>query len=97
MNAASKASRERPPRAVVGSQISIDEEMFGAAFDGHVVRRFFSYVRPYRRRMYLALIAVLVFTALVIFPNKQMRQLGDLRAQKVADLESSTPNGSATR
>ena len=62
MNAASKASRERPPRAVVGSQISIDEEMFGAAFDGHVVRRFFSYVRPYRRRLGVAVGAVLVFT-----------------------------------
>ena len=52
----------RPPHAVVGSQISRDEEMFGAAFDGRVVGRFFEYVRPYRRRVYLALIAVLVFT-----------------------------------
>ena len=53
----------RPPHAVVGSQISRDEEMFGAAYDGRVVGRFFDYVRPYRRRIYLALIAVLVFTA----------------------------------
>ncbi len=52
----------RPPRAVVGSQISIDEEMFGAAFDGRVVRRFMSYVYPYRQRIYYALAAVLVFT-----------------------------------
>ena len=52
----------RPPRAVVGSQISQDEEMFGAAFDGRVIRRFLAYVRPYRRRIYLALAAVLVFT-----------------------------------
>jgi len=52
----------RPPHAVVGSQISRDEEMFGAAYDGRVVGRFFEYVRPYRRRMYLALVAVLVFT-----------------------------------
>ncbi|MEE8445332.1 MAG: ABC transporter ATP-binding protein [Alphaproteobacteria bacterium] len=51
-----------PPRAVVGSQISQDEEMFGAAFDGRVVRRFFGYVRPYRRQIYLALGAVLTFT-----------------------------------
>ncbi len=54
---------ERPPRAVVGSQISRDEEMFGAAFNGHVLRRFFSYVRPYRARIRLAIVAVLVFTA----------------------------------
>jgi ATP-binding cassette, subfamily B, multidrug efflux pump len=52
----------RPPRAVVGSQISQDEEMFGAAFDGRILRRFFSYVHPYRKRIYLALFSVLVFT-----------------------------------
>ncbi|MBT3372805.1 MAG: ABC transporter ATP-binding protein [Rhodospirillaceae bacterium] len=52
----------RPPRAVVGSQISQDEEMFGAAFDGGVLRRFVTYVRPYRSRILLALFSVLVFT-----------------------------------
>ena len=41
----------RPPHAVVGSQISRDEEMFGAAYDGRVVRRFFEFVGPYRRRI----------------------------------------------
>ena len=57
------AQQARPPRAVVGSQISRDEEMFGAAFDGRVVRRFMSYVYPYRRRIAFAVAAVLVFTA----------------------------------
>ena len=52
----------RPPRAVVGSQISHDEEMFGTAFDGKVVGRFFTYVKPYKHRIYLALFSVLVFT-----------------------------------
>lgn len=42
-------------------------------------------------------VAVLVFTGLVLFPNKQVRQLGDLRAQKMADLESSMPNEPGTR
>ena len=28
----------KPPKAVVGSQISHDEEMFGRAFDGIVIR-----------------------------------------------------------
>ncbi len=51
----------RPPHAVVGSQISRDEEMFGAAYDGRVVRRFFEFVWPYRGRLCIALIAVLVF------------------------------------
>jgi len=53
----------RPPHAVVGSQISRDEEMFGAAYDGRVVRRFFEFVKPYRWRICVALIAVLAFTA----------------------------------
>ena len=52
----------RPPRAVVGSQISFEEEMFGAAFDGRVVRRFWAFVTPYRRRVWIGVAAVLVFT-----------------------------------
>ena len=54
--------RRRPPRAVVGSQINVDEEMFGAAFDRHVVRRFFGYVFPYRGLIHAAVAAVLTFT-----------------------------------
>jgi len=54
--------KNRPPRAVVGSQIDMDEHMFGAAFDGHVVRRFMTYVHPYRRRLYIAVAALLTFT-----------------------------------
>jgi ATP-binding cassette subfamily B protein len=57
-----RPSRSRPPRAVVGSQISRDEEMFGAVFDRGVVRRFVDYVRPYRGRVLLAVAAVLVAT-----------------------------------
>ncbi len=52
----------RPPRAVVGSQISQDEVIFGAAFDRSVVRRFAEYVRPFRKTMYIAMFSVLVFT-----------------------------------
>ena len=53
----------RPPHAVVGSQISQDEVIFGAAFDRKVVRRFSEFVKPYKKTVGLALIAVLVFTA----------------------------------
>ncbi|MDA0366762.1 MAG: ABC transporter ATP-binding protein [Proteobacteria bacterium] len=53
----------RKLRAVVGSQISRDEEMFGAAFDRQVVRRFMGYVRPFRGAIILAIGAVLTFTA----------------------------------
>ncbi len=54
---------ERPPLAVVGSQISRDEELFGRVFDPHVLRRFIPFVRPYKRRIILALLGVLLFTA----------------------------------
>ncbi|NND49288.1 MAG: ABC transporter ATP-binding protein, partial [Rhizobiales bacterium] len=54
--------RGRPPRAVVGSQINQDEQMFGALFDGRVVRRFMEYVQPYRRRVVFSIIAVLIAT-----------------------------------
>ena len=52
----------KPPKAVVGSQISHDEEMFGKAFDGIVIRRFLSYCQPYKKSLWLAVVAVLIFT-----------------------------------
>lgn len=53
--------RPRAPRAVVGSHRQ-EEEMFGKAFDGHVVHRIWHFVRPYRTQMMIAVAAVLVFT-----------------------------------
>ncbi|MDH3713777.1 MAG: ABC transporter ATP-binding protein/permease [Gammaproteobacteria bacterium] len=54
--------RNAPPRAVVGSQVSYEEEMFGAAFDGVVVRRFWRFVRPYRLQLAFGIAGVLAFT-----------------------------------
>lgn len=51
----------RPPRAVVGSH-RIEEEMFGKAFDGRVVRRIWAFVAPYKMQVALSVAAVLVFT-----------------------------------
>jgi ATP-binding cassette subfamily B multidrug efflux pump len=51
----------RPPRAVVGSH-RVEEEIFGKVFDTNVVRRIWQFVRPYRRKMYIAVVAVLLFT-----------------------------------
>ncbi len=51
----------RPPRAVVGSHRP-EEEMFGKAYDGRVVRRIWHFVSPYRSRVVLAVASVLVFT-----------------------------------
>ncbi len=53
----------RPPRAVVGSH-RIEEEIFGKVFDGDIVKRIWAFVRPYRGKIYWAVVAVLVFTAM---------------------------------
>lgn len=57
---------ERPPHAVVGSQISHDERIFGEVFNGRIVRRFLGFVAPYRKALGIAFIAVAIFTASAI-------------------------------
>lgn len=57
------SSDKTPPRlAVVGSQVSYEEEMFGAAFDGVVMRRFWQFIYPYRRLLIIGVVGVIVFT-----------------------------------
>ncbi|MBY5394524.1 ABC transporter ATP-binding protein [Rhizobium leguminosarum] len=51
----------RPPRAVVGSH-RVEEEMFGKAFDGNIVKRIWVFVHPYRRQVLCSVVAVLTFT-----------------------------------
>ncbi|MBX4875836.1 ABC transporter ATP-binding protein [Rhizobium bangladeshense] len=51
----------RPPRAVVGSH-RVEEEMFGKAFDGNIIKRIWAFVRPYRTQVVWAVAAVLTFT-----------------------------------
>ena len=53
---------ERPPLAVVGSQISQDEVLFGKVFDRSVVWRLVGFLTPYRGRLALGVAAVLAFT-----------------------------------
>ncbi|MFP6711041.1 MAG: ABC transporter ATP-binding protein [Rhodospirillales bacterium] len=38
------------------------EEMFGSVFDGNVIRRFIEFVKPYRKTIYIAFVAVLIYT-----------------------------------
>ena len=52
----------RPPRAVVGSH-RIEEEIFGKAFDKNIVKRIWAFVKPYRAKVFIAVAAVLIFTA----------------------------------
>jgi len=37
------------------------EEMFGSVFDGNVIRRFIEFVKPYRKTIYIAFVAVLIY------------------------------------
>ncbi|NTF87192.1 ABC transporter ATP-binding protein [Agrobacterium rhizogenes] len=52
----------RPPRAVVGSH-RVEEEIFGKVFDSKIVGRIWTFVSPYRCQVYIAVVAVLLFTA----------------------------------
>ncbi|RUT33212.1 ABC transporter ATP-binding protein [Arsenicitalea aurantiaca] len=52
----------RPPKAVVGSHLEKEEEMFGRAFDGRIISRIWAFVSPYRARVVIAVLAVLAFT-----------------------------------
>lgn len=40
----------------------LDEKIFGAAFNGHIMRRFLGFMRPYRARLLLAVACVVLFT-----------------------------------
>ena len=51
----------RPPRAVVGSHRE-EEEAFGKAYDPRIVHRIWTFVRPYRGKIFISIAAVLVFT-----------------------------------
>src|SRR5689334_1517427 len=50
-------------RAPSAFKESTDDKIFGAAFNGRVVRRFIGFMRPYRARLALAIASVVVFTA----------------------------------
>jgi ATP-binding cassette subfamily B protein len=50
-----------PRKAVVGSHRA-EEEIFGKAYDPRIVRRIWSFVKPYQARVLVSVAAVLVFT-----------------------------------
>jgi ATP-binding cassette subfamily B protein len=50
-------------RAAALARRSQGEQIFGAAFDGRIVSRFAGFLRPYRRELVLAVLAVLLFTS----------------------------------
>jgi ATP-binding cassette, subfamily B, multidrug efflux pump len=53
-------SAPRPARAAIEDA---DEQIFGKVFDRGIMRRFLGYVAPYRRRLWLAIGCVVLFTA----------------------------------
>lgn len=58
----SEDRRRKPPRAVVGSSLDKEEEVFGKAYDPRIVRRIWAFVKPYQASIYISVAAVLVFT-----------------------------------
>ena len=76
----------RPPRAVVGSQIDTEEQIF-AAYDGRIMRRFWGFIRLHRRRLSLAVLAVLAFAASQIAIPLVLRTVIDEALVKGADHE----------
>jgi ATP-binding cassette subfamily B protein len=52
----------RPPKAVVGSQVSHEDEIFGKVYDSGVVGRLWAFAAPYKTKIAIAVAAVLAFT-----------------------------------
>lgn len=77
----------RPPRAVVGSH-RIEEEIFGKVFDKNIVKRIWAFVRPYRTKIYWAVLAVLCFTAMQLLIPLIIRYAIDHGMQAGADSQS---------
>ena len=61
MTTTRKTRSGRPTKAVVGSHRP-EEEVFGKAYDPRIVRRIWSFVKPYQGRIFISVAAVLVFT-----------------------------------
>lgn len=55
-------SHQIPPKASIRLGPTLDEEVFGEAFNGQVLGRFMKYVMTYKKLLVVALGAVLVFT-----------------------------------
>ena len=55
-------SHEIPPKASIKLGPTIDEEVFGEAFNGQVVGRFMKYITAYKVLLWVAISAVVVFT-----------------------------------
>ena len=55
-------SHEIPPKASIKLGPTLDEEVFGEAFNGQVVGRFMKYIAAYKVLLWVAIAAVIVFT-----------------------------------
>src|SRR5512139_22238 len=62
-SATSSTAAGRTPGVPTSLKDDIDERIFGAAFNGRIIRRFFGFMAPYRGRLYVALGLVVLFTA----------------------------------
>ena len=55
-------SHEIPPKASIKLGATLDEEVFGEAFNGQVVSRFMKYIAAYKFLLWIAISAVILFT-----------------------------------
>ena len=60
---AASASIEAPSASAKALRDDIDDRIFGAAYNGQVIRRFFGFMAPYRRNLIVAAVCVVIFTA----------------------------------
>ena len=75
----SEDRNRRPPRAVVGSSLDREEEVFGKAYDPRIVRRIWAFVKPYQSQIYLSVGAVLVFSLMPDEDDSLRRPKKELR------------------
>ena len=57
-----KRSHEIPPKASMILGPTLDEEVFGEAFNGQIIGRFLKYINAYKVLLWVAITAVIVFT-----------------------------------
>ena len=54
--------RNNPPKASIKRNTFFDEEIFGTAYDQKIVKRFGKYLKPFKKQIIYAIIAVIFFS-----------------------------------
>ena len=88
MSADATSPQQAAPLAVVGSQTSQDEILFGRAFDKWVITRFMRQLAPYKLRISIGIFAVLIYTLTQLsIPLIVRMSIDDALAAEMRDVE----------